>query len=280
MRRSKHAFTLIELLVVISIIALLIGILLPALGAARESARSAQCLANLRSIAQGAANFANDHDDRLPTTAGWDGPWNNNGAQPYIRSWVYWNDSNGAGFGTLADLEDHAPTSGTLWPYLQAEDIYLCPSVAPAPLGSGEGGNGFFDFTMIGGLIGARVETVPLESTALNSSIGKIPTPVFFEEDYAQYLNTLSPEGGHFGTDRLGSWHRGGRGQLASIDASAHSVDSEPTASDPGLYANEWVGNPVPGIGSGVPRVASGDYRGWAYLQGPGGLEFWGIWNR
>ncbi|WP_432798663.1 type II secretion system protein [Poriferisphaera sp. WC338] len=58
---GKRAFTLIELLVVISIIALLIGILLPALSSARKTAQSIQCASNLRQLATGDHVFAADH---------------------------------------------------------------------------------------------------------------------------------------------------------------------------------------------------------------------------
>jgi prepilin-type N-terminal cleavage/methylation domain-containing protein len=63
----RAAFTLIELLVVVSIIALLIGILLPTLGEARRQAGIVSCVATIRGNAQGVASYTADNQDRLPT---------------------------------------------------------------------------------------------------------------------------------------------------------------------------------------------------------------------
>ncbi|MEM1445558.1 MAG: prepilin-type N-terminal cleavage/methylation domain-containing protein [Planctomycetota bacterium] len=63
-----HGFTLIELLVVISVIALLIGLVLPALGAARQHARTLACLTTTRSIGQAQRMYLDDHDGYFPPT--------------------------------------------------------------------------------------------------------------------------------------------------------------------------------------------------------------------
>ncbi len=70
MKKAKHeksgGFTLIELLVVISIISVLISIMLPALGAARKTARRLQCGINLKGLAFAATAYRDDYKGRYP----------------------------------------------------------------------------------------------------------------------------------------------------------------------------------------------------------------------
>ena len=91
-RRLRAGFTLIELLVTISIIALLIGILLPTLSSARGAARNVQCLSSTRGFAQAAFIYAQDYDQTLPPRSPTAEPqdsavWGPTGAFCCSRSW-------------------------------------------------------------------------------------------------------------------------------------------------------------------------------------------------
>ena len=61
--RKKHRFTLLELLIVIAVIAILAGLLLPALNSAREKGTAISCTGNMRQVMQGAQLYADDNQD-------------------------------------------------------------------------------------------------------------------------------------------------------------------------------------------------------------------------
>lgn len=83
--RSRRAFTLIELLVVIATIAILAAILFPVFARARENARRAACLSNMKQIGLGLMQYVQDYDERYPLYYGPNGGWHMQ-IQPYLKS--------------------------------------------------------------------------------------------------------------------------------------------------------------------------------------------------
>lgn len=114
----RKGFTLIELLVVVSIIALLVSILLPALGKAREQARLVLCQTNLRAIGLASMVYAEAHNGIFSI---------HRFVLPYVyRDSVYDRDAS------LEDRLLHTSGAGKLYEYgwLDSEDVLFCPNCA------------------------------------------------------------------------------------------------------------------------------------------------------
>ena len=151
-RPGTSGFTLIELLVVIAIIALLIGILLPALGAARESAKKLKCLTQVRAMGQAFTYYADDYRDWYPIipaqqpdsryldnqyTAGGvaglfslfqigegEGTLGNNGGSPSVSGDVGFVGTPAGGPAAYVNGNKNPLMSG----YLEAFEVLTCPS--------------------------------------------------------------------------------------------------------------------------------------------------------
>ncbi len=116
---KRYAFTLIELLVVISIVALLIAILLPALSSARETAKTAICKTNLRSLGTAITFYANDHDDRLPPGFSYPGA-------PHPEENLFWWGAIITGkYPAYTGAHNYLPGN---WDDANTGEIFRCPS--------------------------------------------------------------------------------------------------------------------------------------------------------
>jgi prepilin-type N-terminal cleavage/methylation domain-containing protein len=156
---KRKGFTLVELLVVIAIIALLMAILLPALGRAREMGKRAVCMNQIKQLGIAWSLYCDDNQDKVPigdVGYSWAFPSTSAG-DPYFPqlAWHEWphpfphtmppnintnwcgGPTCGAGTGNALSFEAaiaandeiwfHAMEEGTMWKYIKDHKVYKCP---------------------------------------------------------------------------------------------------------------------------------------------------------
>jgi len=113
-RTRRSGFTLIELLVVIAIIAILAAILFPVFARAREKARTASCLSNVKQIGLGVMMYCQDYDETYPLTNTWNYP----AACVPVTLTYAWREA--------------------IMPYVKNGQLFVCPSTrAQGQIGNG-----------------------------------------------------------------------------------------------------------------------------------------------
>jgi len=276
---KRNGFTLIELLVVISIIALLVGILLPALGAARKTALDIQCKNQLRQFGIAFMTYATDNSDTLPSNRP------QAGFGPNISKQTWLTDGP-----TLFLAFKRAPEDGSIFTYVgESFDLYRCPALDEGAtqangLGSndGIGSNGKFDYSTFSSWNNARVDQIRNQSIVarnISDPDGWFDTltPLMIEEDPMFFMNNGNADSQHAATDRVGQWHQSKKGNFTAMDGSTSSFQPDDGVED-NPEAQMWYSMSPAGVKRSLGK-ASGVLEGtpprsdnvWEYNRGEWG---------
>jgi prepilin-type N-terminal cleavage/methylation domain-containing protein/prepilin-type processing-associated H-X9-DG protein len=123
MRRTPRGFTLIELLVVIAVIAILAAILFPVFAKAREKARQAGCLSNLRQLGTAVMMYLQDYDETFPFVLDWSANWTAGGGANV-------GDNGKPVVPGATGQEPQFQLVTVTAPYVRNESVWFCPTVS------------------------------------------------------------------------------------------------------------------------------------------------------